>query len=479
MSKQTPETNVQAVAALHARLVFTIILTATFLDTIDFAVVQVALPSIGAQFAASVANTQWVIGAYGISLAGFLLLTGRAGDNYGQKRIFVSGMSVFTIASLAGALAPSLLALVAFRFIQGIGAAMTTVSAFAIFIGLFRDEKERLKYYGIFIASLSAGVAVGVVAGGVLTNALGWQSVLLVNVPIGAIVLAYAQKYLQHARPGPARSRLDIPGALSITVGLMLLIYALTNAANEGLFSRMSLLSFGGSVIVLSLFLFFESRSKQPLLPLSFLRRSSTLIVNTLCILISATAGVMVLLIYYFQTVLGWSALEAAIGILPFALIFTIGGGWAAAKLLGKLGVKRTLLMSTGIMTIGLALLTQISPENYWTITLPAMLVFSVGASLGFPAIFAEAGMVAKPGEEGLASGVIQTSFRVGVPVGLAILLAIVGAADQSLGKISSPATTTTALTTGLQYGILAATFIGLLSFIVASRLKVPGRGGL
>jgi len=187
----------------------------------------------------------------------------------------------------------------------------------------------------------------------------------------------------------------------------------------------------------------------------------------------------MVLLIYYFQTVLGWSALEAAIGILPFALIFTIGGGWAAAKLLGKLGVKRTLLMSTGIMTIGLALLTQISPENYWTITLPAMLVFSVGASLGFPAIFAEAGMVAKPGEEGLASGVIQTSFRVGVPVGLAILLAIVGAADQSLGKISSPATTTTALTTGLQYGILAATFIGLLSFIVASRLKVPGRGGL
>src|SRR5262245_48422030 len=285
MSKQTPETNVQAVAALHARLVFTIILTATFLDTIDFAVVQVALPSIGAQFAASVANTQWVIGAYGISLAGFLLLTGRAGDNYGQKRIFVTGMAVFTLASLAGALAPSLLALVAFRFIQGIGAAMTTVSAFAIFIGLFRDEKERLKYYGIFIASLSAGVAVGVVAGGVLTNALGWQSVLLVNVPIGAVVLAYAQKYLQHARPGPARSRLDIPGALSITVGLMLLIYALTNAANEGLFSRMSLLSFGGSVIVLSLFLFFESRSKQPLLPLSFLRRSSTLIVNTLCIL--------------------------------------------------------------------------------------------------------------------------------------------------------------------------------------------------
>src|ERR1700758_612067 len=191
---------------------------ASFLDIIDFSIVQVALPTIQTQFLATYADLQWVIGAYGLTLAGFLLLMGRAGDVYGQKKIFVSGLVVFTIASLSGGLAPNLLVLVVFRAIQGIGAAMTTVTAFAIFMQLFPEGPERNRAFGVLIAVLSGGFAAGSVAGGVLTTFLGWRSVMFVNVPIGTVAAILCQRVFPSTGGWMKNQSLDVPGAITVTL---------------------------------------------------------------------------------------------------------------------------------------------------------------------------------------------------------------------------------------------------------------------
>ncbi|HZF21697.1 MAG TPA: MFS transporter, partial [Dongiaceae bacterium] len=217
----------------HTRLTFALIIAAVFLDVVDFSIIQVALPSIRTQFIVSLVDSQWIVGAYGITMAGFLLLSGRAGDIYGQKRLFISGIVLFTIASMTGGFATSLLFLVVSRAIQGIGAAISTVTAFAIFIGLFPEGNERNRALGLFVAVLSAGFAAGSVVGGILTVTFGWRSVMFINVPIGIVAAVLSQWYLPNAAGRLLNGHLDLPGALTVTGGLLLLVYGLTNAANS------------------------------------------------------------------------------------------------------------------------------------------------------------------------------------------------------------------------------------------------------
>ncbi|MGE5575205.1 MAG: MFS transporter, partial [Ignavibacteria bacterium] len=220
--------------ARHARIVFGLVIAAAFLDVVDFSIIQVALPTIREQFAISLPDSQWIIGSYGLTLAGFLLLSGRAGDIYGQKKLFVFGVALFTVASLTGGLAPSLLSLVVSRAIQGVGAAISTVTSLAIFATIFPEGKERNKALGILVAVLSAGFAAGSIMGGVLTAALGWRSVMFVNVPIGAATVLLSLKFLPKREGRCMDKRLDLPGSLMVTTGTILFVYALTNASNEG-----------------------------------------------------------------------------------------------------------------------------------------------------------------------------------------------------------------------------------------------------
>src|SRR2546430_5845379 len=230
------DTNFQSLTrpSSRTRMTLALIIIAGFLDVIDFSIVQVALPTIRTELVVSLAESQWIIGAYGLTLAGFLLLSGRAGDIYGQKKLFVFGIVLFTVASFTGGLAPSLLSLIVSRAIQGVGAAISTATAFAILVTTFPEGKERNRALGIFVSVLSAGFAAGSVSGGVLTAAFGWRSVLFVNVPIGAVAAVLSQKFLA-SNPGRAADKhLDLPGALSVTSGLIVLVYALTNAATDG-----------------------------------------------------------------------------------------------------------------------------------------------------------------------------------------------------------------------------------------------------
>ena len=459
----------------RTRLILALIITAGFLDVIDFSIVQVALPTIQTELVVSLSESQWIIGAYGLTLAGFLLLSGRAGDVYGQKKLFVFGIVLFTVASFTGGLAPSLLSLIISRAIQGIGAAISTATAFAILVTTFPEGRERNRALGIFVSVLSAGFAAGSISGGILTSAFGWRSVLFVNVPIGIVASILSQKYLAN-NPGRAMDKhLDLPGALSVTSGLILLVYALTNAATEGFASIQTVLPLGLGALVLAGFVAIENRSKSPLMPLAFLRRGTVFTANVLALILTSSAGgVIFLLTIYLQRVSGYLPLAAGLEFVPAALIFFFVGGWGSSWLVNRLGLKQVLVISMTLITLGSALLTQISVTSGYFGVLPGMLVWSLGASIGFPALNIAALAGTKRGEEGLASGIIGTSQRVGFPLGLAILLTIATATDPPPTGVASQLGSLAGVVTGFQYAFLASTIISAVGLLIALRVKNP-----
>ena len=391
---------------------------------------------------------------------------------YGQKKIFVAGLIIFTIASFTGGIAPSLLSLVVSRSVQGIGAAMTTVTAFAIFIRLYAEGPERNKRLGYLVAVLSGGFAAGAIAGGALTTFLGWRWVMFINVPIGIVAALLCQQYLPRGGGWVKDQHLDIPGALTVTTGTILLVFGLTNAAGLGFSSAWTLVPLASSVLVLGLFLFIESQSKSPLMPLSFVRRGSVLTANALAlVLTSIVGGIGFIVPVYFQNILGYSALDSGLLTLPPALIFFVVGGWGASRLVNRFGAKRTLLVSSGLISIGSVLLTAMSVNGSAFVLMPGLVVWALGASIGFPAVNMAAVAGTKPGEEGLASGLVSTSSRIGFPVGLAILLTVAGLFDPPTAG-TTPSVAAAGVVAGFQAAEIAAALIGILGILIALRLK-------
>ncbi len=470
-TKTDDENSRDAAGTPRIGIIFALIIVAYFLDVVDFSIVQVALPSIRTEFGISLAESQWVIGAYGITLAGLLMVSGRAGDIYSQKRIFIGGVMIFTLASLAGGLAPSFPVLVVFRALQGAGAAMSTVTALAIMIALFPEGPARNRAFGIFAAVLSAGFAAGSVLGGVLTVSLGWRSVMFVNVPIGIIASLISVKFIPSSRYPYSGKNLDLPGAATITAGLVLLVYALTNAGNSYITFSGTILPLVLAFLLLAGFILIESRSRSPLIPLGFLRRGSVLTANLLGLVLASTlVGPSFMVTIFLQQILDYSALYAGLGLLPGAIIFFIVGGWGASWLVNKFGVKKVLVASTILIPGGILLLTRMSVGGNYFQVLPGMVMWSIGASMAFPALSAAAFSGIRAGEEGLASGFINTTFRVGFPLGLAILLIVSGRTD----NMADPAVSPAAVIVGFRYALITAAAMGLLCLFLALRIKEP-----
>jgi len=442
--------------ASRLRVILAVVIAAVFLDVVDFSVIQVALPTIQREFGAPLASAQWIIGVYGLTLAGFLMVSGRAGDVYGQKRIFVAGIVGFTISSLTAGFAPSLLVLIVARAIQGIAAAMTTATALAILAATYPEGPKRNKAFGVVVAVLSAGFAAGSLLGGVLTAAFGWRSVLFVNVPIGAFAAYLASRHIAADHRRASEVRLDVPGAIAVTTGLILLVYALTNAANEGFLTTSTAVPLGLSAVAQAGFLGIERRSASPLMPLSFVRRRSVLTANVLSILMTASAGAFLLITVYLQGTLRLTALETGLAFLPPAAIFFFVGGWGASRFVNRLGMRRALVLSAGLVTLGSVLLIPISAERGYVGIVPGFVVWAFGASIGFPSLAIAGLQGTKPGEEGLASGLIQTSQRLGFPLGLALLLTVASAFDPGLGVV------------GFRYAFIGASILGAMGFVLA-----------
>ena len=393
---------------------------------LDVSIVNVALPSIQKDLDFSPENLQWVISAYSLTFGGFLLLGGRVGDILGRRWLFMVGLGAFALFSLACGLATSSGMLIAFRALQGLGGAILSPSVFSIVSVTFREGSERNKALGILGAIAGSGAAIGVLAGGVLTEYAGWEWIFFVNVPIGIGALFLVPLFVRESRVQDIARNFDAAGAVTVTASLMLLVYGLTQSTNNGWSSFQTIGSLIGSAILMAAFLWIESHSRSPLVPLSFFRRRTPTGANIIGFgLGTMVFGMFFLLSLYMQQVLGFSALKTGVGYLAVALTAVVASGVAQA-LVTRLGVKPVLITGLSLLGAGLIYFTQVSVGgSYVADLLPGFLLIGVGLGFSFVpvSIAALAGVTGR--DAGLASGLINTSQQIGGALGLAILTTI------------------------------------------------------
>lgn len=445
-----------------------------FLIVLDYTIVTVALPSIVRELGITINLVQWVITAYGLTLAGFLLLSGRAGDAYGHKRFFVAGLVVFSLASLASGLAPSIGILIAARAIQGIGAAMGSATGLSILVEIFPEGPERNRALGIFGAVMGSAFIMGMISGGIITTYLGWRWVFDVTVPVGLGAAAISAKVIRlPPRTRRDGARLDLPGAITVTAGTMLLVYALTNIQTDRYVSLQTMETLALSVLSLGGFLLIESRTASPLLPLGFLRRRIVLTANAVALLtLAAFVGEIFLLTVYLQEVLAYSPLQAGLAFAPSGLVFFATSGFLAAKFVNRSGVRSALIIGESLSFAGYLMLTQISAAgSYFTVVLPATVIVALGLGLAFPAYSIAALMGAKRGEEGLASGLINTSRQMGGPIGIAALSTVATLLDPASTGLQLYA----GVVTGLDFAFVAAGVLGAVAVALSYSIRSGG----
>jgi EmrB/QacA subfamily drug resistance transporter len=401
---------------------------------LDGTIVNVALPSIKEDLGFSETSLAWVVNAYLLTFGGFLLLGGRLGDLFGQRRMFLIGITLFTAASLACGLAASQGQLIGARAVQGLGGALVSAVALSLVMTLFTEQADRAKAMGIFGFVLSGGGVAGVLLGGVLTDVLNWHWIFLVNLPVGALVFALSLRLLP-AAPGMAGgSRLDVVGAVTITAALMLAVYAIVNGNETGWTSGETLGLLGGAVVLLALFLVREARAPSPLVPLGLFRNRNVSAANLTGILMAA--GLFAYFFFsalYLQRVLGYTPLEVGFAYLPSMVIWG-GSSLYSDKLVMRFGIKPPLLVGLGLMTLSLLLFARTPVEgDFWIDVLPATIAVGLGAGIGFNPILLAAMSGVAPQEAGLASGVVNTSFMMGGALGLAVLASLAAARTDTL----------------------------------------------
>ena len=442
-----------------------------FIVVIDASITNVALPSIGKALDIDEKSLSWVVNSYTLVFGGFLLLGGRLADFLGRRRMFMIGMTLFGAASLAGGFAQTEAWLIIARAVQGLGAAIASPAALSIVTTTFAEGSERNRALGIWGAVAGAGGAAGVLLGGVLTEWAGWEWVLFVNVPIAAFVVWQAPQRLVESREEEESERtLDIPGAVTITAGLALLVYGLVDAVNAGWGSSTTMLRIAGALVLIAAFVVIELRSRKPLVPFSIFRNRTLRGANVVGLLTGMSLFSMFFLItLYLQLVLGLSALDAGLAYLPLAVSIILAAGMAG-QLVTRLGFKPVVI--TGMVTVGIALawFSQISPDGTY---LADVLVPSILAGIGLGLTFVPVTIAAMSGtkreEAGLASGLINTSQQVGGALGLAILSSIANSTTQD--SFQTGASQLVALTDGYSQAFVVGACFAIAGAILAAIL--------
>jgi EmrB/QacA subfamily drug resistance transporter len=458
--------------AAHPHLRATLLLSclAQFMVILDVSVVNVALPAIRNGLHFTEVDLQWVVNAYTVTFAGFLLLGGRAADLLGRRKVFVSGLTLFALASLAGGLADSQSMLIAARAAQGLGGAVIAPASLSILTTTFPEGRERNRAVGIWGAMGGAGAAAGVLLGGILTDLLGWRWILFINVPIGLLAAVFAQRLIAEGRD-PTRARdFDLRGALSATLGLSLLVLGIvrTDVTGWGSASTLGLIAAGLALLVV--FVVIEGRFAQtPLMPLRIFASRTLTSANTVVLLVGgSTFGMWFFVSLYLQQVLGYSPIRAGLAFLPMTLCIVVGSTLASRAVI-RIGAKPLLLAGMASLTIGLLLFTGISVDGtYVGDVLAASLFVAIGISLSFvPAtLLAVAGVPRH--EAGIASGLVNTSRLVGGALGLAILAAIATAKTNHDLRSGAAHSVHAALTNGFQLAFLVAAGFAFVGGLVA-----------
>jgi EmrB/QacA subfamily drug resistance transporter len=403
-----------------------LIVAAQFMVVLDVAIVNVALPSIRTDLHFSQENLQWVITAYSIVFGGVLLLGGRLADLLGRRRLFVVGLALFTVSSLLDGLAWSEGSLIAFRALQGLGAALASPAALSILTTTFAEGRERNLALGIWGAASSSGGAAGVLLGGVLTSGLSWSWIFFVNVPVGALVIGMTPFLLRESRAEVEDRRFDFSGAASITGGLMLLVYGLTRAAQHGWATGETVGLLAGAAALIVTFFVIESRSHAPLLPLKIFRLRTLTASNVAGLLMGAALfAQFFLLTLYMQEVLDYSALKTGVAYIGLTLT-TIAFAAVSQALVTRLGVRPIMPLGLALSTVALVLFARLPVHgHYFTDLFPAFLISGLGLALAFVPMSIGALTGVRPDEAGVASGLINTTQQIGGAVGVAIAATI------------------------------------------------------
>ena len=397
---------------------------------LDTTIVNVALPSIRADLQFSETALVWVVNAYMLTFGGFLLLGGRLGDLYGPRRVFLAGLTLFTAASLACGVAGSQQLLVAARAVQGLGGAVVSAVSLSLIMNLFSEPAERARAMGVYGFVCAGGGSVGVLLGGVLTSALSWHWIFLVNLPIGAAVFGLCMLLLPGGRAAGGEARLDVAGAVSVTLSLMLAVYAVVNGNEAGWTSAHTIGLLAASAALLATFLVVESRTSAPLMPLGLFRLRNLAIANVVGVL---WAGAMFAWFFisalYMQLVLGYSAMQVGLAFLPGNLIMAVCSLGVSARLVMRFGIRAPLAAGLAIAAVGLALFAQAPIDGRFALhILPGMLLLGLGAGIAFNPLLLAAMNDVPAHESGLASGVVNTAFMMGGALGLAILASLAAA---------------------------------------------------
>jgi EmrB/QacA subfamily drug resistance transporter len=402
---------------------------------LDVTIVNVALPSIREDLGFSATSLAWVVNAYLLTYGGFLLLGGRLGDLFGHRRLFLSGITLFTLASLVCGLSTTQGVLVVARAVQGLGGAVASAVALSLMMTLFTEPADRAKAMGVFGFVASGGGSIGVLLGGILTDSLDWHWIFLVNLPIGALVIALSLKLLPAARTQVGTRRLDVAGAVTVTASLMLAVYAIVNGNQKGWTSGQTLGLLVAAAALFAVFLTIEGRVRSPLMPLRIFRLRNVATANVVGILWSAAMFAWFFLsALYLQLVLGYSPLQVGLSFLPGNIIMGVFSISLSAKLVMRFGIRLPLATGLLVAAVGLALFARAPVDGSFLVdVLPSMILLGIGAGMAFNPVLLAAMSDVAPEEAGLASGVVNTAFMMGGALGLAVLASIAASRNDSL----------------------------------------------
>ncbi len=402
---------------------------------LDMTIVNVALPSIRTDLGFSETSLAWVVNAYLLTFGGFLLLGGRLGDLFGHRRLFLAGITLFTLASAACGLSDSQGTLIAARAVQGFGGAVASAVSLSLIMNLFTSPADRAKAMGVFGFVASGGGSIGVLLGGVLTGTINWHWIFLVNLPIGVAVVLASLKLVPAETGTGVSGRIDIGGAVTVTAALMLAVYAIVNGNQNGWTSAETLGLLAGAVVLLALFVAIESRVSAPLVPLRLFRLRNLATANVVGVFWAAAMfAAFFLTALYLQLVLGYSPLRVGLAFLPTNLVMGFLSLGFSAKIVMRFGIKRPLAVGLSLAAVALLLFARAPVDGSFLVDLlPGMILLGIGAGIAFNPVLLAAMSDVAPEESGLASGVVNTSFMMGGALGLAVLASVASSRTDSL----------------------------------------------
>jgi EmrB/QacA subfamily drug resistance transporter len=469
MTTQAPELTGSNTEGKHLGLALLVISAAQLMIILDATVVNVAIPTIHHALHFSATNLEWLITAYSLTFGGLLLFGGRTGDLYGKRKMFMVGVGLFAIASLAGGLAQNDVWLIITRGLQGIGGAIAAPTALSLIATNFPEGKERNRAMGVYAAMSGAGGALGLLLGGILTSYVSWRWIFFINVPIAALVLFLAPRALNESET--TSGHLDVPGAVTVTGGMLALVYGLSNASSHS-WSSVSTIGFlAAAVVLLVVFAFIERRSPEPLMPLTIFknRNRSGAYGMMLCIGI-ALFSMFYFLTQFLQNVQGWSAVKTGVGFLPMTIGIIIAAT-LTSRFIGRIGIRVPLIAGPAAAVLGMLWVSRITPTSHYLAVVGPLVLIALGMGFAFVPLTLTAVSRVTPDEAGLASALLNTMQQVGGALGLAVLATI--AIDATKSKLASLHSTSTvanniATTHGYTTAFLVSAGIAFIALLIS-----------